>query len=240
MLQELALRERHAMLGVLAASVAHHVRNPLTSLVSGLPALRQRVGAAVDGRSRELIDVMVECAERIERTTQDLLDLARVESSERGACRPSDGLRAALRLFRMRVSDGVTIDDDVAASALSEGRLADVHHAFMNLLDNALRAVGECGTIRVRGETQDGFYVARIEDSGPGVDEHIVPHIFEPFFTTRAAGTGTGLGLAIVRQVLDAAGGSIEVGRSALGGAMFTARIPLETPSLLERRAPQV
>jgi signal transduction histidine kinase len=229
MAQELALRERHATLGVLAASVAHHVRNPLTSLVSGLPALRQRVSGVVDAPSLELMEVMSECAERIERTTQDLLDLSRVDREQGGPYRPSDGLRAALRLLRMRVVDGVTIEDDVAVSAVSQGRMGDMNHVFMNLLDNALRAIGERGTIRVRGEMQNGFYVARIEDSGPGIDERIAAQIFEPFFTTRSAGDGTGLGLAIVKQVIGAAGGTIEVGRSVLGGASFTVRIPTET-----------
>jgi signal transduction histidine kinase len=232
MAQELALRERHATLGVLAASVAHHVRNPLTSLVSGLPALRQRVSGIVDAPSLELMEVMSECAERIERTTQDLLDLSRVDREQGGAYRPSDGLRAALRLLRTRVAEGVTIEDDVAVSAVSEGRMGDMNHVFMNLLDNALRAIGERGTIRVRGEMQNGFYVARIDDSGPGIDDRIAAQIFEPFFTTRSAGDGTGLGLAIVKQVISAAGGTIEVGRSPLGGASFTARIPTEAREL--------
>jgi signal transduction histidine kinase len=231
--QELALRERHAMLGVLAASVAHQVRNPLTSLVSGLPAMRQRLGRMVDAPSLELMDVMVECAERIERLTQDLLDLSRVDREEGGAYRPSDGLRAALRLFRTRVSEGVTIEDDIAVSAMTEGRVGDMNHVFMNLLDNAMRAIGDRGTIRVHGAMQNGFYVTQIEDSGPGVDEETAERIFEPFFTTREAGAGTGLGLAIARQVVNAAGGTIEVGRSSLGGAMFMTRIPIEKRSSL-------
>jgi signal transduction histidine kinase len=227
MVQELALQERHAMLGVLAASVAHQVRNPLSALVSGLPAMRRRVGPSVDAKSLELMDVMVDCAERIERLTQDLLDLSRVDREEGGKYRPSDGLRAALRLFRTRAAEGVTIEDDIENSVISEGRVGDINHVFMNLLDNALRAIGERGTIRVCGRMHDGFYVTQIEDSGPGVDEQAAERIFEPFFTTREAGQGTGLGLAIARQVINAAGGTIEVGRSSLGGAIFTTRIPV-------------
>jgi signal transduction histidine kinase len=227
MVQELALQERHAMLGVLAASVAHQVRNPLTSLVSGLPAMRRRIGPKIDGPSLELMDVMIECAERIERLTQDLLDLSRVDREEGGDYRPSDGLRAALRLFRTRAAEGVTIEDDVETSDIIQGRVGDMNHVFMNLLDNALRAIGERGTVRVYGRMHNGFYVARVEDSGPGVDEETARRIFEPFFTTREAGQGTGLGLAIARQVVHAAGGTIEVGRSSLGGAEFTTRIPL-------------
>jgi signal transduction histidine kinase len=227
MVQELALQERHAMLGVLAASVAHQVRNPLTSLVSGLPAMRKRIGPKIDAASLELMDVMIECAERIERLTQDLLDLSRVDREEGGKYRPSDGLRAALRLFRTRAAEGVTIEDDVETSDVIEGRVGDMNHVFMNLLDNSLRAIGERGTVRVHGRMQNGYYVAQVEDSGPGVDEETARRIFEPFFTTREAGQGTGLGLAIARQIVQAAGGTIEVSRSSLGGAAFTTRIPL-------------
>jgi signal transduction histidine kinase len=239
MAQELALQERHAMLGVLAASVAHQVRNPLTSLVSGLPAMRRRVGPKVDAPSLELMDVMIECAERIERLTQDLLDLSRVDREQGGKYRPSDGLSAALRVFRTRAGEGVTIEDDIEPSDVIEGRVGDMNHVFMNLIDNALRAIGESGTNRVQCRTLGGFYVARVEASGPGNDEETARRIFEPFFTTRDAGQGTGLGLAIARQVVTAAGGTIEVGRSSLGGAEFTTRIPLtKSEALLPAPAP--
>ena len=237
MVQELALQERHAMLGVLAASVAHQVRNPLTSLVSGLPAMRKRVGPKIDQPSLELMDVMIECAERIERLTQDLLDLSRVDREEGGKYRPSDGLRAALRLFRTRAGEGVNIEDDVETSEIIEGRVGDMNHVFMNLLDNALRAIGERGTIRVHGKIEGGYYVTSIEDSGPGIDEEVAQRIFEPFFTTREAGQGTGLGLAIARQVVNAAGGTIEVGRSELDGAVFKVRIPLTRRETLQAAA---
>ena len=69
MVQELALRERHATLGVLAASVAHQVRNPLTTLISGLARDAGPLKDKVDTRTADLIDVMIDCAERIERMT---------------------------------------------------------------------------------------------------------------------------------------------------------------------------
>ena len=67
----------------------------------------------------------------------------------------------------------------------------------------------------------------RVGDSGPGISPEAAERVFEPFFTTRQAGEGTGLGLAIARQVVQQAGGQIELERSELGGAAFVVRIPV-------------
>jgi signal transduction histidine kinase len=237
MVQEMALRERHAMLGVLAASVAHQVRNPLTTLVSGLPAMRSRLDGKISQTTFELIDVMIDCAGRIERLTRDLMDLSRVDREVDGKYSPSDGLRAAIRLVRARIPEGVSIEERVEDGLTVEGRPGDMNHVYLNLLDNALRAVQLHGTIRVDARVQGPEYVVRVGDSGPGVDAETAERVFEPFFTTRPAGEGTGLGLAIARQVLQQCGGSIELGRSELGGAEFTVRIPFARRKSL---APQV
>jgi signal transduction histidine kinase len=232
MMQEFALRERHAILGVLAASVAHQVRNPLTTLVSGLPAMRARMDSKLDPSTRNLIEIMIDCAGRVERLTRDLMDLSRVDREEGGDFRPSDGLRASIRLIEARLPDGVVIDTQITEAPIISGRPGDMNHVFMNVLDNATKAVGTSGRIRVEANVHDRKYIVRIGDSGPGIDSEAAERIFEPFFTTRQAGEGTGLGLAIARQVTQNCGGSIEVGRSELGGAAFTIQIPLAHRSL--------
>jgi signal transduction histidine kinase len=236
MMQEFAVRERHATLGVLAASVAHQVRNPLTSLVSGLPAMRKKLGDSVGESTQHLMDVMIDCAERIERLTVDLTDLSRVDREVDGPYRPSDGLRAAIRLVQARLASDVRVEQEIADAPIIEGRPGDMNHVFLNLLDNAAKAAGDTGRIRIEAATQAGAYVVRVGDSGPGVDDSIAARIFEPFFTTRVAGEGTGLGLALAQQVVHQCGGTIEVGRSDLGGALFTVNIPLELRASLQSR----
>lgn len=233
MMQELAQRERHAMLGVLAASVAHQVRNPLTTLMSGLPAMRSRMNGSLSPSALEMFEVMIDCAERIGHLTDDLMDLSRVDRAEGAKYRPSDGLRASTRLVRARVPEGVVIDEQVEDAPWIEGRPGDMNHVFLNLLDNAVRAVGTQGRIQVSARLQHAGYEVRISDSGPGVPAEIAQRIFEPFFTTRQAGEGTGLGLSIARQVVLQAGGDMRVERSALGGAEFVVCIPVQL--LMER-----
>jgi signal transduction histidine kinase len=233
MMQEFAVRERHATLGVLAASVAHQVRNPLTSLVSGLPAMRAKLGDSVGESTQQLMDIMIDCAGRIERLTVDLTDLSRVDREVGGPYRPSDGLRAAIRLVHARLPTTLRVEEQITDAPVIEGRPGDMNHVFLNLLDNAARAAGDEGRIRIEAATHDGAYLIRIGDSGPGVEDSIAKQIFEPFFTTRPAGEGTGLGLAVAQQVVMQCGGEITLGRSELGGAQFSVRIPLGlTPSL--------
>lgn len=225
---QLARQERLAALGSLAASVAHNVRNPLSALISGLPAMRKRLHSHLDESTSELMDVMLDCAARIERMTLDLLDLSRIDRDSSGDFAPGSGLLASTRMFAARL-DGptVTLDTDVDVTAMTSGRAGDVNHVFMNVIDNSLRAIEGKGRIAVRGVVDAGFYVVTIGDSGPGIDEDELTRVFEPFWTTRAAGEGTGLGLSIARQIVEEHGGTIAAGRSPLGGAEFTIRLPL-------------
>jgi signal transduction histidine kinase len=225
-LERAAHRDRLANLGVLAASVAHNVRNPLTSLVSGLPAMQKRLGDRLDEPSREMMDVMIECAERIERMTIDLLDLSRIDREPQGEFRPGTGLMAAVRLVSSRLPASIRVSTNVDEDAVLLARPGDVNHVFLNLIDNAARSVGESGEIKVEGALRDGRYVVTVADSGPGVDPALGERIFEPFVTTRPAGEGTGLGLAIARDVVRNHGGTIGFGPSELGGALFTVAIP--------------
>ena len=227
LVREIAHRERLATLGVVAASVAHQVRNPLTVLMSGLPAMQNRLRDKVDPSTREMLGVMHDCAQRIEQMTDDLLDLSRVDREEQGIFRPGEGLAAAARLASASAPTSVTVETEIDERSELRGRAGDLNHVFLNLADNAARAVGERGSVRIRGEARDGRYVVRVEDSGSGVPARLRARIFDPFFTTRPAGEGTGLGLSIARQIVEQHGGTLEVGTSeALGGACFTVVLP--------------
>jgi signal transduction histidine kinase len=123
------------------------------------------------------------------------------------------------------------MEESIAESPVIDGRPGDMNHVFMNLLDNAIRAVRPSGVIRVDAGMENDVYVIRVADSGRGVDSEVISRIFEPFFTTRSAGDGTGLGLAIAKSVVEHHGGTISVGQSDLGGALFMVRIPTTSDS---------
>lgn len=226
LVSEAAHAERLATIGMLAASVAHEVRNPLTALSSGLGALRRRWTGKLDAATDELLDVLIDGVGRIERVTRDLLDLSRVDRAEVDRFRPADGLRSAIRLMRTRVGERVTIEEALDEDAEAVGRPGDLNQVLLNLIDNALRALGDEGVLRV-GTTRVGSEVlVVVEDSGPGVPEEEIDQVFQPFYSTRRPGEGTGLGLAIARDLVERQGGSIRLERSPLGGARFEIRIP--------------
>ena len=106
-----------------------------------------------------------------------------------------------------------------------------LQQAFLNVLINAEHAIvdsGRRGTIDIAIETTaDGASViARIRDSGPGIDEEVLPRIFDPFFTTKEVNKGTGLGLTITYGIVQEHGGSVTAANAPGGGAVFTIELP--------------
>jgi signal transduction histidine kinase len=225
LLRDTADRERLAGLGVLAASVAHEVRNPLTVILAGL-----RLLAAGRGLSPDIAASMLEGGERIERLTADLLDLARVDHGPPVEYSPFEGLDRALRLFRAGRRDGPelrgAIDPALGRHAV-RGRPGALSHAILNLLDNAVRAAGPDGVVELEAGARDDRLRIVVHDSGPGIAPEIRDSLFEPFVTTEPAGRGTGLGLSIVRGVVEQHGGDIEVDVGPHGGARFVLTLPL-------------
>jgi len=237
LLKEIAHKERLATLGMVAASVAHQVRNPLSALQNTVESLKERVEGAP--RTEGMFDLIEDCAGRIEKLTNDLLDLSRVDREEAARFRPAEGIRACVRVVSAQLPTQTRIVTDLDEELEIEGRPGDLNHVFLNLIDNAARAVAGQGTVMVRSARAGDCFELEVADSGPGVPDQDCQVIFQPFYSTRAAGEGTGLGLFLVSKVVGAHGGSVSVGRSDLGGASFLIRIPRSPESPGAPAAPQ-
>ena len=225
-ISEMAHRERLASLGVLAASLAHQVRNPLNAILAGLPAVRRKLAAAMTTRDDDMFGAMIDSGERINTLIKDLMDLSRVDQEVISRFRPGDGVRSCMRLIEARIQGSVVMDADIDDSIEIEGKAGDLSHVFLNLIDNAVRAAEPTGRIHLVVERRGENVVFEIGDSGAGIPTEKHEAVFAPFYTTRAAGEGTGLGLAIARQVVIQHGGTITIGQSPLGGARFTVALP--------------
>jgi signal transduction histidine kinase len=135
-------------------------------------------------------------------------------------------LESALTILAHKIREHqVRVERDLAPLPplfCDSGKLSQV---FLNLLDNALEAMPEGGTLSVRLNSVEGMYQVEVQDDGVGMDAETQGHLFEPFFTTRAIGEGTGLGLALSYGIVAQHGGDIEV-ESALGeGSTFRVRL---------------
>jgi signal transduction histidine kinase len=107
---------------------------------------------------------------------------------------------------------------------------SELNQVWTNLLDNAIDALGESGTINIRTRTENDCAVVEISDDGPGIPDDVRARIFEPFFTTKAVGQGTGLGLDTVRRIVEERHrGSISV-ESQPGRTTFRVWLPLTDP----------
>jgi signal transduction histidine kinase len=104
---------------------------------------------------------------------------------------------------------------------------SELNQVWTNLLDNAIDAVGERGTITLRTRADGDCVLVDVADTGPGIPADVRPHVFEPFFTTKEVGQGTGLGLDTARRiVVDRHGGSLTFDTGD-GGTTFHVWIPL-------------
>lgn len=210
--------EALARVGRLVAMIAHEMRNPITGIRALAQLLRDRFPEGDD--DRESVDEILALADRMGTTLADLITYARPPQwREEGVDLPDLLTQVVNESRRWPTAEARTVRLVILKGA------NDVVHAerdrlmsvFSNLIENALHAVQERGTVLVT-RCKDGRVT--VEDSGSGVPDADREKIFDPFVTGRR--NGTGLGLAIVRGVLEGYGGRISVERSEeLGGARF-------------------
>jgi signal transduction histidine kinase len=221
-------RERLARIGVLAAGVAHSVRNPLHGLLSCVDILER------SGAEEEILGLMKEGVGRIDRVTRRLLALGRDEPIQ---LRETD--LGALVEDACRLAGVTARQRDVELSFQAGGACPAVQadadrllEAIVNLLDNAAHASPPGSRVDVRLTCEAGPAQARIvvADRGSGIPEAFRERVFDPFFTTKPVGEGTGLGLAITRTVIEEHGGEIRFVPRAGGGTEVVLGLPLAAP----------
>jgi signal transduction histidine kinase len=140
-----------------------------------------------------------------------------------------DLLKATLVMLNGKIGKGITVVKEFDRSLPPiHAYAAELNQVWTNLIDNALGAMGESGTLTLRTGRADDRIFVEIADTGPGIDPAIRPRIFEPFFTTKPVGQGTGLGLDIsYRIVVNKHHGDIRVDSSP-GDTRFRVVLPID------------
>ncbi|HZN77253.1 MAG TPA: ATP-binding protein [Micromonosporaceae bacterium] len=141
-----------------------------------------------------------------------------------------DLLKATLVMLNAKIPAGVTVVKEFDRGIPPiPAYAAELNQVWTNLIDNALDAMGDSGTLTLRTGTDDGHVFVDVIDTGPGIDPAVRPRIFEPFFTTKPVGEGTGLGLDIsYRIVVNKHHGDIRVD-SAPGSTRFRVLLPIDS-----------
>jgi signal transduction histidine kinase len=222
---EMLRAEQLAAVGQLAASVAHEVRNPLTSI-------KLLVEAALRGHNckplcKEDLEVIHGEVVRLEQTVQGFLDFARLPQPRRSVVDLRNVVGQAIELIRARArQQGVELEahgpQEPVQGNVDQGQLCTV---LINLFLNALDAMPQGGRLEVSLETAPLAEVhLQVADTGPGIPAEVASRLFTPFTSSKP--TGTGLGLSISRRIIEEHGGRITASNRPAGGACFTITLP--------------
>ena len=128
-----------------------------------------------------------------------------------------------------RVELELVVEADLPAV---DGVVGDLNHVWLNLVDNAVDAAPEGGSVSIRAGREDSRIAVTVTDDGPGIPEADLARIFDPFFTTKPVGEGTGLGLDVAQTVVRAHGGMIEVESRPATGSLFVSIVTTTVPVL--------
>ncbi|MFP2906700.1 ATP-binding protein [Pyxidicoccus sp. 3LFB2] len=234
-LREAAVRaaenERLAAIGLLTSGFAHEVRNPLNGLMNALGPLKGTLGGGPEdlAMGRTMLDVVEECGQRIRHLAESLLSFTRTSDTPL-ALSLTSSLDSTLSVLAWRVPTGVTVERSYQCNEPVLGDPGTLNQVWLNLLDNALRAVGEQGRVNVATVRQGDEAVVTISDNGVGIRQEDMERLFQPFFSTRAAGEGTGLGLALSRRIIMRHGGQVSLRSKPGAGTQVEVRLPLRPP----------
>jgi signal transduction histidine kinase/ActR/RegA family two-component response regulator len=240
----LALADRLASVGTLAAGVAHELNTPLAYVSANLAFVSdgvEHLGRLIDGTpgadaelARQVADAVRDAregAERMRVIVRDLRTFSRGQDDDEGPVELAAVLGSCLNMAAAELCRRARVTRSLSAVPPVRGNAARLGQVFLNLLVNAAQAIPEGARerheIRVTTRTlPDGRVAAEVGDTGCGIPAEHLARVFDPFFTTKPPGVGTGLGLAICHGIVTALGGAIEVESTPGAGTTFRVLLP--------------
>jgi two-component system NtrC family sensor kinase len=235
---QLMQSDKLAALGKMAAGVAHEINNPLAVILQKtgwmedlLDEEQLRESKNID-EFRNSIRKIEEHVERARKVVHNMLGYARRMEPRLEDVDVNDTVQQTISILDnyARINNieiRVDLSSELPIIASDQAQLQQV---FLNLISNAIDAIGKEGLIIVRSLRSENEIQVSVADNGPGIPEDLQRKVFDPFFTTKASGKGTGLGLWISYNIVEKMGGTITVTSKAGGGSLFTVKIPIVVP----------
>jgi signal transduction histidine kinase len=225
--------ERLAVLGRIAAGLAHEIRNPLGSITGSIEMLRE--SAALSGDEQRLCDIIKREAGRLNDLVGDMVDLSKPRPPSAEAIDVASLARDVVALAgnASRASDVAVVYEGPTGAVLARGDGAQLRQVLWNLVRNAIQATSAGSRVSVGLNVRDREVTLAVEDQGPGIPEDAAERIFDDFFTTRTHGAG--IGLAVVRRIIDdhgPMGVRLSVRRADGGGARFEVTLSRDVSGL--------
>jgi signal transduction histidine kinase len=243
----LLMSGRLAAVGELAAGIAHEISNPLAFVRANLSLMREhwsslgeqleKSGTKRDAgdllaEGEEMLDESLEGVDRAAAIVRDVRGLAHAGGRGRQAADLNQLIEGVLRIAGPQLRGRATLEKEFGEVPPVWGAPQELQQVFLNLVLNALQALGESGTIRIATGKRGEFAFAHVEDDGCGIDPEIRERIFDPFFTTKPVGEGTGLGLGIAYGIVRNHGGDISVESEPGRGARFCVQLPVAADTI--------
>ena len=225
--QQIDQSEKLAVIGQMAAGIAHEIGNPLASISSVVQILQRK---ANDDFFYEQLVSIKENIDRISKIVRELVDFSRPPSHQKSLTELTDVIKTAIGIVKYdkRVKD-VKFQADLAQDLPKVSIVPDqMLQVFVNIMINALDAIEGKGIISLKSYSDDKNVYLDITDDGCGMDQTVVTKIFDPFFTTKEVGKGTGLGLSVSYSIVRKAGGEIHVTSKTNYGSTFTVKLPID------------
>lgn len=230
-LSEIEKAQRAAAWREVARRIAHEVKNPLTPIQLSAQRIKKRYGQKIgkeDGKVfEECTDMIINQAEGLKRLVNEFSSYARMPTSNPVPDHIGDIIREAVSLFQETANNVKVVFRDSDGVPMLRLDREQMKRVMINLLDNAIAAVDESGTVVVDLSYDDRLDVVRIEiaDDGKGIPPDHKMRLFEPYFSTKKHGTG--LGLVIVNTIIRDHHGYIDVQDNVPRGTKFVIELPV-------------
>lgn len=244
--RELQTRDRLAVLGRMAAGLAHEVKNPLGAIKGAAQLLGEGGEQSVSAADQEFISIILEEVDRLDRVVGSVLSYARPAQGTLGEVDLAHVVERTAKILAAESPDcllTVTIRDELPKVRADAEQLRQV---LINLIRNAVQAMMGQGEVRidvdlarsVRSGQQSGAHQSWVEisvkDDGPGIAPEVRHNLFVPFVTTKQRGSG--LGLAISQRIVEEMAGRIEVNSQPGEGSTFSVLLPASRPEPLSEQ----
>ena len=225
--EEMIRAQRELAWKEMAKQVAHEIKNPLTPMKLSIQHLRQAHKDRVEDFEslfHRISETLLEQIETLDRIASEFSHFARMPERKVEVCSVHEILRETVNLFQQYRSVVFEMELRAESAEVSADR-EELRRAFINILQNAVQAMNERGTISIKTKSVDDEFELRIADTGAGIPEDVRNRLFEPNFSTKT--DGMGIGLAIVKSTIDEMGGRITVDSEIGKGTIVTIYLPL-------------
>lgn len=227
--------EKMALIGRMAANVAHEINNPLQIIGDQAGWLDELLNEEDQDRlknSEEYRAAFAKIRAQVKRASTITHRLL-------GFSRSSDGLKSPTNINSLVEETISFLEKEATNHRIAIRRILDpslpevttdstqLQQVLLNILNNAFDAIGNDGAVTISTSLSDGQLAVEFADSGPGLSEEALKKVFDPFFTTKKAGCGTGIGLSISYSIVERLGGRIEVRNGKQGGCVFRVNLPV-------------